>query len=268
MTRKSLQSRLTGTFLFLGAVLAVAALARFIYPLQAEGSPAYKVLFAAYEYLKDMSLLIATGGVAYLGNVFQRRSSFIDSLKEEWRDVLHAKSALLEFTHLEQPTTQQYFAAFNILSETIDNMRTVYRNVGETDTLIGLYPFAPLHDMRRALQTLNPSKAQGIAEDDRKMVRDAVLQAFYALRERFLEELDLEEPTSPVLIFGGRRRKTSGATKAADAWQARQRRRQDGVTPPEPAIDALLTELYDREQSTPKPWRTVAMPKASGRSGT
>jgi hypothetical protein len=30
-------------------------------------------------------------------------------------------------------------------------MRVVYANVGETTTLIGLYLFAPLHDMRRAL---------------------------------------------------------------------------------------------------------------------
>ncbi len=40
-------------------------------------------------------------------------------------------------------------------------MRSVYQNVGETNDLIGLYPYAPLHDMRRALQTLDPRKAAG-----------------------------------------------------------------------------------------------------------
>ena len=258
MTRRNLHAKLTGTFVFLGAVLLIAAVSRFAYPMLDDGSPAHKILFAAYEYLKDMSLLIATGGVAYLTNVYQKRSSFIDSLKEEWRDVLHAKSALLEFTHLEQPSNQQYVAAFNILSETIDNMRTVYRNVGETSTLVGLYPFAPLHDMRRVLQTLNPAKAAGaMPEDKRKQVRDSILQSFYALREVFLEELDLEEPTRPLLIFGGRRTKKSGATRAANSWQELQRRKLERIPGADAAIDAVQKELYDREQTTPKPWRDV-----------
>ena len=106
-----------------------------------------------------MSLLIATGGVAYVANVYQKRHSFIEALKEEWRDIIAAKSALFAYTQLERPTLEQYLAAFCKLSETIDNMRSVYQNVGETSDLVGLYPYAPLHDMRRALQTLDPRKA-------------------------------------------------------------------------------------------------------------
>jgi hypothetical protein len=266
MTRRNLKRKLTYTFAFLGVVLLLAAVARFSYPLQDNGSLAYIAWLATYDYLKDMSLLIATGGVAYLTNVYQKRSSFIDSLKEEWRDVLHAKSALLEFTHLEQPSTQQYVTTFNVLSETIDNMRTVYRNVGETRELVGLYPFAPLHDMRRVLQTLNPAKAKTVSEDQRKQVRDAILQAFYALREVFLEELDLEEPSRPLLIVGGRRVKRSGAPRWAQTWQDRQAKRHSKVATPDAMIDALHKELYDKEQATPKPWRDVAT-NADARTG-
>ena len=91
-------------------------------------------------------------------------------------------------------------------------MRSVYRNVGETNGLIGLYPYAPLHDMRRALQTLDPRKTPSPDADARNLVRDAILQSFYALRETFLEELDLEEPDHPLLISSGRRAKKSGST--------------------------------------------------------
>jgi hypothetical protein len=259
MTRGTLHSRLKGTFFFLGIVLLIAALARFAYPFMDQAMPQGKVVFAVYEYLKDMALLIATGGVAYLANVFQQRSSFIDRLKEEWRDILHAKSALLEFTHIETPSTQQYVAAFNILSETIDNMRTVYRNVGETPELVGLYPYEPLHDMRRALQTLNPRKPAGITEEDRKLVRDAMLQSFYALRERFLEELDLEEPASPVVYYGSRRRKRTGATPRAIRLQERQRKQQDAKASSDPAIDDLLSRLKDKEAASPKPWRDASL---------
>ena len=122
------------------------------------GTGLEKLLKDGYEYLRDMSLLIATGGVAYITNVFQKRHGFVEALKEEWRDIIATKSALFAYTQLERPTLEQYIATFCKLSETIDNMRSVYRNVGETDNLVGLYPYAPLHDMRRALQTLDPRK--------------------------------------------------------------------------------------------------------------
>lgn len=262
MTRKTLKSKLTGTFVFLGIVMLVAAAARFAYPLMQQGSLEHDVLFATYEYLKDMSLLIATGGVAYLGNIYQKRSSFIESLKEEWRDVLHAKSAVLEYTHLPSPTTQDYVRAFNVLSETIDNMRTVYRNVGETAELVGLYPYEPLHDMRRVFQTLNPKKASEITEDQQKLVRDSFLQAFYALRERFLEELDLEEPTAPLLVFASRRRKRTGATAFAMSFREKQRKKQEKSPVPDLELDKLLNDSAVKERSTPKPWRDV--PDATG----
>ena len=60
--------------------------------------------------------------------------------------------------------------------------------------------------MRRALQTLDPRKNPQ-ARRRRACATwraTAILQSFYALRETFLEELDLEEPDHPLLISGGR----------------------------------------------------------------
>jgi hypothetical protein len=205
-----------------------------------------------------MSLLIATGGVAYITNVFQKRSSFVDALKEEWRDIIATKSLLFAYTQHEKPTLDQYLETFCKLSETIDNMRSVYRNVGETDGLVGLYPYAPLHDMRRALQTLDPRKTPTVDAETRNLVRDAILQSFYALRETFLEELDLEEPDHPLLISGGRRMKTSGSTGWARRRQDRQSSRQTKANGKDPRIDALLAQLYEKENSTAKPWRQPA----------
>lgn len=278
MTRERLRRKLSGTYLFLGTVLGIAAFARFAYPLQDQGSDAYKVLFACYEYLKDMSLLIATGGVAYLTDVYQKRSGFIEALKAEWRDVLAAKSALLAFSHIERPSVGEYYAAFNVLSETIDNMRTVYSNVGETSDLVGLYPYAPLHDMRRAFQTLNPQKDPAPSEEQRKLVRDTILQSFYALRERFLDELDLEEPTNPLLAVASWRRKKSGSARYAKRRLERQRKQLSTTPAPNAAIDVLLKQLDAKEASTPKPWRDVeasgtsqrtaaTMPASDGRDG-
>lgn len=249
MTRRRLSRTLFATFLFLGTVLFIAAAARFAYPHFAPDSITYRVLIATYDYLKDMSLLIATGGVAYLSNVYQKRSSLIESLRQEWNEILRAKSAVFAFTHIDNPSQAQYVDTFCVVSETIDNMRVVYRNVGETPALIGLYPYAPLHDIRRALQTIDPRKAANPSEEQRKLVRDAMLQAFYALRETFLEELDLDEPTYPLLISSSRRSKKKGATGRARAYQAGQGRRRDKLPDRNSEVDAMLAELYEKEEA-------------------
>ena len=142
-------------------------------------------------------------------------------------------------------------------------MRSVYRNVGETDDLVGLYPYAPLHDMRRALQTLDPRKTPSPDAEARNLVRDAILQSFYALRETFLEELDLEQPDHPLLISGGRRAKRSGSAGGARRAQGRQRVRQDRAASPDPRIDEMLAELYAKENATAKPWRQVSAEAAT-----
>jgi hypothetical protein len=259
MTRSTLKRTLRRVYVLLIFVLGISFLAKIAdhVPLLA-GTGAEKVLKDAYEYLRDMSLLIATGGVAYIANVFQKRASFVEALKEEWRDIIAAKSALFTYTQLERPTLEQYLATFCRLSETIDNMRSVYQNVGETDALVGLYPYAPLHDMRRALQTLDPRKNPEPNADTRSLVRDAILQSFYALRETFLEELDQEAPDHPLLIAGGRRTKVTGSTGSARRAQERQHARQSREPSPDQRIDDLLGQLYEKENATPKPWRQPA----------
>ena len=258
MTRSHLSRTLCYLYVFLAVVLGISLFAKFADHLGLpKGGLAEGLLKDLYEFIRDMSLLLATGGVAYVTNVFQKRNSFIDSLKTEWRDIVATKSTVFAYTQIERPTEEQYMWAFCKLSETIDNMRIVYRNVGETDDLIGLYPYAPLHDMRRALQTIDPRKNPTPAAAERNLVRDAVLQSFYALRERFLEELDLEQPDSPLLIYGGKRLKTSGATEEAKSAQESERRTHEQQGQANPEIDALLKRLYDKEHTTAKPWRQV-----------
>ena len=245
MRRSTLRRTLRRVYAILALVLAVSFFAKTAEHMTVlVGTGIERVLKDIYEFLRDMSLLIATGGVAYITNVFQKRQSFIESLKAEWHDIIEAKSALLTFMHKPAPSHDDYMVAFTRLSETIDNMRIVYRNVGETRELIGLYPYAPLHDMRRVLQSLDPKSWQGTPED-RKLARDAMLQSFYALREQFLEELDLEEPDHPLLMSGARRNKITGSKPGARKRQDREIARHNASTPSDPAIDALHRRLYD-----------------------
>lgn len=256
MTRSSLRRTMRVSYVVLALVLVVSLAAKLADWLPGvSGTAAVALAKDIYDYLKDMALVFVTVVATFMAGVYQRRQSFIAALKEEWRDIIKAKSALVAYTQLDRPGRQDYMTAFLAISETIDNMRTVYRNVGETGELIGLYPFAPLHDMRRALQALDPAKSAGLDEDQRRLARDAILQSFYALRECFLEELDLDEPDRPLLAMGVRRRKRSGAPDSARTLQTEERRDTDLMAPPDPRIDAFLRALYDKEQSTAKPWR-------------
>lgn len=266
MTRSTLTRTLRRVYALTALVLLISLVAKFADHIPGlAGTGPEALLKDAYEYLRDMALLIATAGVAYITNAFQKRHGFLEALKEEWRDIIGTKSALFAYTQTDNPTTEQYIETFCKLSETIDNMRSVYQNVGETSDLIGLYPFAPLHDMRRALQTLDPRKGTPDA-DQRALVRDCILQSFYALRETFLEELDLEEPDRPLLISGGRRAKKSGSTGSARRMQTRQRSRQDREPSPDARIDEMMAKLYEKEMQTNKPWRQMAGSGAPGAS--
>jgi len=248
MTRSSLNRTLRRAYFWLGLVLVLSLTAKFADHIPGvQGTPIEAIAKGVYDYLKDMALVFVTVVAAYLANVFQKRSNFVESLEEEWRGIVRTKSVLYTYCEKQYASTDDYLAAFCRISETIDNMRIVYANAGETSTLIGLYPYAPLHDMRRALQSIDPRKRATIPAEERRVVRDAVLQSFYALRETMLEELDLDEPAHPLLISGGRRLKQSGATTKAKDRQNAQKARQDKLSAPRPEVDALLAKLYALE---------------------
>ncbi len=248
MTRKSLHRSMRRIYWVIFLLILVSVVAKFGDFVPILGGKLGEVRKDVYELLKDMSLLIATGGVAYISNVYQRRSTFVESLKAEWTGILKSKSAVLTFLHKDTPTHDDYVTAFMCLSETIDNMRVVYKNVGETDQLIGIYPYAPLHDIRRVLQTLDARRGPTSAEY-RKLARDTVLRSFYALRDEYLTELDLEEPDSPILLAGARRLSKSGALAYARNLQNAQIAEHKAHARPDDPSDALLLDLALQEET-------------------
>jgi len=205
MTRRRLRQNLALFFAVCAAILVVAAAARLA------GGPRFAAL---YDFIRDMSLIFVTAAAAYMAHVFQRRLTFLQSLREEWRDIVDTKTALVAFCDREMPALDDYLDAYARISRTIDYMRIVYANVGETDKLVGLYPYQPLHDMRKGIERLDPRSATPFGAPDRAAARDTIWEAFNALRESFLDELDLEEPASPIFKPGSTRTKKPGADLA------------------------------------------------------
>jgi hypothetical protein len=164
--------------------------------------------------------------------------------------MVKTKVSMVTYCERENTRLDDYLEVYERISAALDTMRIVHCNVGETDQLIGLYPYAPLHDMRRALESLDPRYGV-ISNEQRKAARAAVQQSFTALRETFLEELDIEQPTHGQLVSGARRVKRSGATRATRALQKRQQRdlAKRGNGSVDNAATVLLAETYEREQT-------------------
>jgi hypothetical protein len=261
MTRATLNDKMSRVKRALVGIILIALVAKIV-SLEAIGfgEGVREIADGLYDTLKEMAVVIATIAAVFVAAILQRRVNFIESLEEEWRNIVRVKSQLFAFCERDHPADaykDRYIETFCAISEAIDSMRIVYRNVGETRGLVGLYPYVPLQDMRRALQTLDPDRLNEGRLDytpaERKLVRDAVLQSFYALRESFVEELDLEEPQRPQLIAAFIRSKKRGAAGEALLAQEAQLRRQAVMSRPKPEVDALLQREWDREHNRPGP---------------
>ena len=205
MTRKRQNRVLTIVVAALAALIALALAARL--------TGGWALGF--YDVIRDMSLLIVTVVAAYLAYIYQKRTTFLQNLRDQWYEIVSAKAELIYYCHLEKPTVDDYLIAARELSECIDTMRIVYRNVGETDELIGYYPYSPLHHMRKQLETLDPRKGT-LTSDHRYAVRTEIWHAFNAIREHFLDEFDIDEPTRPIVIHRMKRKKQEGGTIRAN----------------------------------------------------
>ncbi|MEM1296829.1 MAG: hypothetical protein AAGH89_15805 [Verrucomicrobiota bacterium] len=201
MTKKRLRRYVSQIIVSVVFVLLLAAMAK---------HPKVPVPDSLYGYITDMSILIFTITSVLLANAFRKRQVFIESLREEWREIVDTKAALSVYCQRDDPSLDDYLDTYCLISRAIDNMRMVYRNVGETKTLIGYYPFEPLHDMRRSMEQIDPRTGK-VTKEDRMRAREEIWEAFNALRERFLDELELVEPANPILSLGSKRTKQPGS---------------------------------------------------------
>ena len=148
-----------------------------------------------YSTIKDFSPLLIAIGATHLAYCFQRRQAFLVSLRDLWKEMVEAKGELIEYTHNSQPDQAAFSKVHRALSKAIDAVRGVYKNVDETAEQIGLYPFEPLHDMRRVLDGLGFSN---VTPDERRTARIRLVRSWNALRWAFLKEFSTPEPPHPI----------------------------------------------------------------------
>lgn len=132
---------------------------------------------------------------ALLGYAFQQRFSYLASLRTLWSRLVVAVNGAIQYTYDETPTAKEHAKVMAELGIAIDEVRGVYRNVGEQPGAVGLYPYEPIKDIYRLINEL------GYDVNDptrRKMTREQIITKWQSIRFAFLSEFDRAEPSQPI----------------------------------------------------------------------
>jgi hypothetical protein len=182
MTRRQLQRAVA-------IVIAVNLVAVFIGALlKAGASP-------LYDTFKDLAPFFFAVVVAYLGYCFQRRSSYLESLRLLWSQLVHAVQLAIKYTYDDTPTQEEYADVLAALGVAIDELRGVYKNIGEGPGQVGYYPYEPLKEIFSAASELGFGD---LTEEMRETARRRINGHWKSIRANFLDEFDRAEPTKVV----------------------------------------------------------------------
>jgi hypothetical protein len=186
MTKRQLQQ---ATFLVMG-VYALAVIVGVL--LRVVGPPTPTPY---YETFKDIIPFILAIPAAYLGYCYQQRGSYLQSLRSLWAQLVQAVNNAIQYTYNDNPTLEQYGATLTALSVVIDELRGVYKNIGERPGKIGIYPYEPIKDIHKAISELGYKETN---ENKRALARNRVIGHWKSIRSAFLNEFDRAEPTNIV----------------------------------------------------------------------
>lgn len=148
-----------------------------------------------YSTFKDLIPFLLAIPTAWLGFCFSRRLSFLAQLRTLWSHLVSAVQIAIQYTHLQQPTQEQYSEALREISMAIDEVRGSFKNVGEAEGKIGLYPFEDLKDIHKIISGLgfgDAFKSGEVAE-----ARTQIGKCWGKVRQPFLSEFERHEPTKP-----------------------------------------------------------------------
>lgn len=145
-----------------------------------------------FNLFKDLILLWIAIPAAYLGDCFQRRSAFTTALREMWANMIESVNQARQFTFEIEPNQRIYGDVLKSLSKSIDEVRGVYSNIGETKNKIGLYPYESLKEIKELISQLGFEKYDKFKADK---TRCSIEVHWRLIKSSFLFEFDRPVPT-------------------------------------------------------------------------
>ena len=159
---------------------------RILYPLEVDN---------VYSTFTDLVPFILAIPAAWLGFCFSKRLSFLSQLRVLWTHIVETVQTAIQYTHLAEPTREDYSAALRQISSSIDEVRGSFRNVGETNNAVGLYPFEELKDIYELISNLG--YGDSFKECQTADCRKRIGKCWVKVRRPFLSEFERQEPSNP-----------------------------------------------------------------------
>jgi hypothetical protein len=149
-----------------------------------------------YSTFKDLIPLIIALPAAYLTYCIQRRASFLQFLRTAWSNLVKAVNSAILYAQNPVPEKKEYFDVLTSLRVAIDELRGIYRNVGEKPGQHGLYPVSPILDIYAAIEKLNKFQELSVTEmKQQKDLSGKIFDQWKTVRTVLLSEMDRPYPT-------------------------------------------------------------------------
>jgi hypothetical protein len=150
-----------------------------------------------YQYYKDSISIALAIPAAFLAAAFARRNSYLQGLRDYWRQLLPSIQTAIQYTHYDKPNQEQFATAQVAISMAIDLTRAVFKNVPHQGAPSGLYPFENLKDIQKVLSWLAPGESSR-SYKERDMARNCIVRLWQEMYGALLREFDRDTPIDPV----------------------------------------------------------------------
>jgi hypothetical protein len=146
-----------------------------------------------YSTYKDIIPLVIAIPAAYLAFSFQRRGSYMQSLRGYWSLLVRAVQGAQSYTYLPQPSFEQYSKVLTDLSVVIDEGRGIFENLPSRGGAAGWYPFEPIKEMHKDLRDFG--YGESATTKNPKALRGRIKMRWKLVRAELLREFDRDVPT-------------------------------------------------------------------------
>lgn len=145
-----------------------------------------------YKTFIDLVPLIIAIPAAYLGFSFQKRYNYLQSLRQVWKNLVYSTQKAVLFTKLKSHNEKEWIETLLNLRISIEEVRSVYKNLSETDFEEGYYPFESL---KKIFEIISDLKSDDIKIKDARFAEEAIEFHWKIVRKAFLSEFDRSAPS-------------------------------------------------------------------------
>lgn len=146
--------------------------------------------------IKDLIPLAVALPAAFLAYAFSRRNSYLQALRELWKQLVPSVQKSIQYTYLTTPTQADFALVMENLSTAIELTRGVFSNIGKNGGSRGLFPHENLKDIHRIISWL------GFGENFRKTksynARLCITSLWQEMHHAMLDEFDRDAPVTPI----------------------------------------------------------------------